>query len=111
MSVICLENPKLAGGSSIEIVEAETTIETVCEITLTVEPLGVGTKFLVKNLPSVGTTKLSAGFILFVRLQISVLIETRHSSDVMSTATWEVTVNAPDTVAIFFKCVRIPFGA
>jgi hypothetical protein len=109
--VVCLENPKLTGGSCIEIVEAETTVAKVYEINLTVEPLGVGTKFLVKHFTPVGTTKWSAGFVLFVRLQFFVLIETRHSSDVMSTETWVVTVNAPDTIAIFFKCVRIPFGA
>jgi len=81
------------------------------KITLTIEPLGVGTKFLVKTLTPVGTTKRSAGFFLFVRFQTSVLISTRHFSDVKSTVTWEVMVNAPDTVAIFLKCVRIPFGA
>ena len=106
-----LKNPKLTGGSSVEIVEAETMEAQVYEITLTVEPFGIGTKFLVKNLTPVGTTNWPAGFVLFVKLQSFVLIETRHSSDVTSTATWEVTLNAPDTVAIFFKCVRIPFGA
>jgi hypothetical protein len=70
----------------------------------------VGTKFQVRTFTSVGTTKGSAGFFLFVRLQIPVLIKTRHSSEVTPTAKWEVTVNAPDTVAIFFNCVRIPYG-
>lgn len=54
---------------------------------------------------------MSVGFALFVRLKIFILIEKSHSSDVTSTATWEVTVNAPDTVAVFFNCARIPFGA
>ena len=118
--MICLGSPKLTGGSTIEIVGVETTLAQVYEITLTVEPLGGETKFLVKNLTPVGTTKWSECFVIFVRLQISVLnatlqisvlIATHPSSDVTSTATWEVTVNASDTVTVFFKCVRIPFGA
>jgi hypothetical protein len=109
--VICLVSPKLTGGSSIGIVEAETTPMQFYKITLTIEPLGLGTKFIVKTLKLVGTTKWSAGFFLFVRFQISVLISTRHISDVTSTVTREVTVNAPDTVVIFLKRVRILFCA
>jgi hypothetical protein len=40
---ICLETPKLNGGSTNAIVESKTTLVRVCKVTLTVEPLPVGT--------------------------------------------------------------------
>jgi len=38
--VICLENPKLNGDSTIPIVEAKTTLARVYEFTVTVEHIG-----------------------------------------------------------------------
>jgi len=42
LSVICLRNPKLNGGSITEIDMAKTTIRPVCEVTLQVVAFGKG---------------------------------------------------------------------
>jgi len=45
--VICLGNPKLNGGSIIEVDKAKTTLTLVCEVTFTgSSAFGVGTKLL-----------------------------------------------------------------
>jgi len=45
LSVICLENPKLNGRSTITIVEVKMVLVWVWEVTLTVDPFWVGTQF------------------------------------------------------------------
>ena len=45
LSVICLETPKLNGGSTVVIVEAKVALGRGCLFTLTVEPLWVGNNF------------------------------------------------------------------
>jgi len=45
LSVLCLENPKLNGGSTTTIIEGKMTLVRVCEVTWTVGPFWVGTKF------------------------------------------------------------------
>jgi len=49
--VICLENPKINGGSTITIIQAKMMLAPVCKVTKRVEPFWVGTKLKLEPSP------------------------------------------------------------